>query len=107
MLLAIKSSRTIWNARRICGTCLSPQLPLTVLACVARFLSFTIPAASDASEIDFNHGVRQILSENCFKCHGPDEAARKSGLRLDNRADALKPSESGKAAITPAAPDKS
>ncbi len=74
------------------------------------FLSLSlvrIQAVSGPPGIDFNHGVRQILSENCFKCHGPDEAARKSGLRLDNRADALKSAESGKVAVVPAAPDAS
>ncbi len=33
--------------------------------------------------ISFNHHVRPILSENCFFCHGVDEAERKAGLRLD------------------------
>ena len=39
-----------------------------------------VPAAR---AIDFAREVRPILSENCFTCHGPDEAARQRGLRLD------------------------
>jgi hypothetical protein len=38
-----------------------------------------------APAVDFNRQVRPILSEYCFACHGPDEKARKGGLRLDTR----------------------
>jgi len=48
---------------------------------------------------DFNLVIRPILSENCYKCHGPDEGARKSELRFDERAKALQPAKSGKIAI--------
>jgi hypothetical protein len=44
------------------------------------------------SAIDFNRDIRPILSNNCFRCHGPDPAARrggKGGLRLDVRDEAL------------------
>ncbi|MDH3709020.1 MAG: DUF1553 domain-containing protein [Cyclobacteriaceae bacterium] len=34
-------------------------------------------------EIDFNFHVKPILSDRCYKCHGPDEQARQADLRLD------------------------
>ena len=37
-----------------------------------------------AERVDFNFQVRPILSDRCFKCHGPDEKSRKANLRLDN-----------------------
>ena len=56
---------------------------------------------------DFTRDVRPLLSRNCFKCHGPDEGSRKSGLRLDVREDALKPAKSGAVALMPGKPAES
>ncbi len=53
------------------------------------------------TQIDFNRDVRTILSDNCFKCHGPDVKQRQANLRLDRSESATNPAESGAIAIVP------
>jgi hypothetical protein len=60
--------------------------------------------ASAADKISFSRDIRPILSNQCFKCHGPDEAERKAGLRLDVRDVAVKELESGERAVVPGQP---
>jgi Protein of unknown function (DUF1549)/Protein of unknown function (DUF1553)/Planctomycete cytochrome C len=55
----------------------------------------------------FTTQVRPILARHCFKCHGPDDKARKAKLRLDVRELALKPAASGAMPIVPGKPDDS
>ncbi|MBI4585208.1 MAG: PSD1 domain-containing protein [Planctomycetes bacterium] len=53
----------------------------------AAMTLFTVSAAAaePAKAIRFNRDIRPIFSENCYACHGPDKAKRKSKLRLDTR----------------------
>src|SRR5262245_12543404 len=80
-------------------------------ALAALFLTAAAPARdSDRTKpvrkVDFAREVRPILAR-CFQCHGPDEKARKAGLRLDVRAGAVKKLDSGDTAIVPKEPGKS
>jgi hypothetical protein len=49
--------------------------------------------------VQFNRDVQPILSQHCFKCHGP--AQQEGGLRLDLREAALGEADSGARAIIP------
>ena len=61
------------------------------------------------SKVDYNFHIRPILSDKCFACHGPDEAKRESGLRLDTEegAYAALKEAPGKFGIVPGSPDES
>src|SRR5579872_2398221 len=79
-----------------------------LLACFPGSPRFAFAGDTAATQRpDFNRVIRPILSENCYKCHGPDDAARKSNLRFDVRGAALQPAKSGRVAIVPGAPEKS
>lgn len=64
-------------------------------------------AATTDQSIQYNRDIRPILAENCFSCHGPDSAARKSGLRLDKFEDAIAPRKESKPAFIPGKADES
>lgn len=52
-----------------------------VLALAAAQLCFE---SSGQAEVSFNEDVRPILSDRCYKCHGPDAANQDSEFRVDS-----------------------
>ena len=61
--------------------------------------------------VEFNRDIRPILSDRCYTCHGPEQAQRKSKLRLDTEAGAkadlgghfaIVPGDAGQERINPA-----
>ena len=66
--------------------------------------------AVDTRRIDFTYQIRPLLSDRCFRCHGPDAGKRKAKLRLDMREGMLKKlDDAGKgwAVVKPGDPDRS
>ena len=67
----------------------------------------TCALAGAGGKLDFNRDIKPLLSDTCFKCHGPDKSAGKAGLRLDLREEALKAPKSGKSPVVPGQPEAS
>jgi hypothetical protein len=69
------------------------------------------PSAASATSdpVRYDRDIRPLLSDRCFKCHGPDAAARKAELRLDQfkSATAEMDGEGGYQRIAPGNPEAS
>ena len=69
------------------------------LSCLLVVLSFSQVGFTLEPEVNFSRDILPVLSDNCFQCHGPDEANREAGLRLDRKEGAFAELESGARAV--------
>ena len=71
--------------------------PRHALVLSAYLLTSVLAARAD---VRFDLDVRPILSDACFACHGPDEAAGKADLRLDREDGVARVVEGGSPATS-------
>ncbi len=64
-------------------------------------------AQGPTGKLSYARDVQPILSAHCFTCHGPDQAGRKAGLRLDTSSGATAETRNGTHAVVPAHPESS
>jgi Protein of unknown function (DUF1553)/Protein of unknown function (DUF1549)/Planctomycete cytochrome C len=73
--------------------------PILLLSLATACLGVGLATGSDQAKkkpvqtirkIDYNRDVRPILSEHCYKCHGPDGKEVKADLRLSDAKDATR-----------------
>ena len=84
---------------------------LVVLSGAAAFFLMRPKEGSEAlpDVVSYNFHIRPVLSDKCFKCHGPDGAKVEAGLRLDKpeAAFAALTETKGAYAIVPGKPEES
>ena len=75
----------------------------------ATIVLFSVPlmAAAQQAPVSFNRDIRPIMSDTCFRCHGPDRSSRMANMRLDLREAAIHPLKDGNIPIVPGDPARS
>ncbi|MBE7169434.1 MAG: PSD1 domain-containing protein [Williamsia sp.] len=88
-----------------------PAIILLLIATIAAAVSCFNNSSKAAlpAEVSYNFHIRPILSDKCFKCHGPDANKREAHLRLDIADSAYAPLKETKGAfaIVPGKPEQS
>jgi hypothetical protein len=85
----------------------APVSNVTTFLIIALASCSFVCEATLGQQLQYNRDIRPILSENCFACHGFDNAKREAGLRLDTSEGATSTLDSGEVAVKPGHPEES
>ena len=82
---------------------------VTGISAVSCFRNTSNDETAIPRTVSYNFHIRPILSDKCFKCHGPDAKQRQAGFRLDIADSAYLPLKETKGAfaIVPGKPEQS
>ena len=80
-----------------------------MLLLAVTLVGSAVPATGQEDAVAFNFQIRPLLSDRCFRCHGPDAEHREAGLRLDQQDAATGPVADApdRRIIVPGDPDQS
>ncbi len=72
-----------------------------LIGCGGNDIPVEVAALADKlpETVDYNLHIKPILSDRCFKCHGPDKSKVEAGLQLTNAEGATEKLKSGRQAI--------
>jgi len=88
---------------------LSIVLIILGIAAIVKFLPKNSSTSGADERVSYTFQIRPILSDKCFKCHGPDANKREAHLRLDLPDGAFSELKDnpGRFALVPGKPDSS